>query len=294
MPISEVTRKAITDELSLLEVSWSGRFDEVTFLNRLYDLDQLPSHDIRLRNAASDIKQHRVSFLDWDDNWVFEDDRFELYFNDQAFLSFLAETVHPAVRPDPDAVRDLVAVYNRHLRHDGWELVPVADISGRPVYGARRVMVIPEATQELEEAVAAGDMVYLAKQVQRLRRGIEDDPELAIGTAKELVETVCKTVLTDLNVEIDPEWSIGRLLKETLDRVLGEDKADASTRKIAGGLNTTIAGLAELRNDQGTGHGHPAQAVLPDRQAARLAAGAASAVAIFVFEAYNARNRDQR
>jgi hypothetical protein len=36
---------------------------------------------------------------------------------------------------------------------------------------------------------------YLSNQIQRMEKSIESDPALAIGTAKELVETCCFTVL---------------------------------------------------------------------------------------------------
>lgn len=42
--------------------------DEVEFLDRLYDLDDLPSTDRRHRPARGDITQHRIANLDWDDD----------------------------------------------------------------------------------------------------------------------------------------------------------------------------------------------------------------------------------
>lgn len=45
-------------------------------------------------------------------------------------------------------------------------------------------------------------------------------------------------------------------------QVTGDDPGAAATRRILGGLTTVAIGLAELRNQVGTGHGrpHPAQA----------------------------------
>ncbi|CAI3789461.1 hypothetical protein AHFPHNDE_03157 [Pseudomonas sp. MM227] len=42
-------------------VSWSGALDEVTFLKRLYDLQNLPSNDSRYASAEGDIFQHRIN-----------------------------------------------------------------------------------------------------------------------------------------------------------------------------------------------------------------------------------------
>ena len=66
--ISEATRRDIQDMFvcgvemptdgAVKVVHWSGRLDDPDFLNRLYDLDELPSHDSRYRTAAGDIACH--------------------------------------------------------------------------------------------------------------------------------------------------------------------------------------------------------------------------------------------
>ena len=110
------------------------------FLARLYDLTKLPSHDRRYADAAGDIYQHCVNNSDWSSDWVFYDSRFNILHSDDAeFLRFLCETVHPVVRPDPEEGLTLVAAYNQALIEDGWELTVAKQISGRPVYGARKV-----------------------------------------------------------------------------------------------------------------------------------------------------------
>jgi AbiJ N-terminal domain 3 len=149
--ISEVTRRAIADRVTAGHFSWAGRFSEDDFLSRLYDLSALPSHDHRFSTAAGDISQHRVSWQDWDDDWIFYDSRFNLMrCSDEEFLRFLAETVHPVVRSDPEETERLVSLYNNQLKADDWELVPEDEISGRPVFAARKVgrhiEVFPEPT----------------------------------------------------------------------------------------------------------------------------------------------------
>ena len=107
MQITEITRGAILDELRLGEIWWSGRLDEPTFLARLYPLDEMPSYDTRFKTARDDIRQHRENNLDWDDEWVFTDDRLELDKDDEKFLQFLAMTVslfHPVAEPRCTAV----------------------------------------------------------------------------------------------------------------------------------------------------------------------------------------------
>lgn len=137
--ITEVSRRAIIDYLSV-DVQWSGRLEEDEFLSRIYDLTQIPSTDGRFSNAIGDIRQHRVNWTDWPDEWVFTDQRFNiLWSSDDEFLKFLCETVHPVVRPDIETAREMVHEYNINLKKDGWEIFERANISGRPVFGARKI-----------------------------------------------------------------------------------------------------------------------------------------------------------
>jgi len=147
--ISEVTRRAIADAVIAGNYDWAGRFNEVDFLSRLLDLNALPSDDQRFDTAAGDIRQHRVNWQDWERDWVFYDARFGLlHAEDEAFVRFLCETVHPLVRPYTEDALRLVELYNRELRRDGWEIVQTGEISGRPLFSARHGAAQPEIFPE--------------------------------------------------------------------------------------------------------------------------------------------------
>jgi hypothetical protein len=47
--ITEVTRRAIFDAVLASRCDWSGRLNEQEFLNELFDLESLPSVDLRYR-----------------------------------------------------------------------------------------------------------------------------------------------------------------------------------------------------------------------------------------------------
>jgi hypothetical protein len=59
------------------------------------------------------------------------------------------------------------------------------------------------------------DIPELHRQIERMKSAIEDDPGLAIGTAKELVETTCKTILEERGIKFDENADIPNLVKET-------------------------------------------------------------------------------
>jgi hypothetical protein len=137
--ITGVTRRRIVD---LLEgTDWYGRLDETDFLERLYDLEAMESHDRRFPTASGDIIQHRYNNpLDWDDDWVFHDDRFGLNRGpDATLLRFLAEMLHPEVRTDATEAQGLLAALNELLARDGYALVEHTSISGYPAYEGRTI-----------------------------------------------------------------------------------------------------------------------------------------------------------
>lgn len=150
---------------------WWGRLSEIGFLGQLYDLESLPSTDPRHATAAEDIARHRVANFDWDDDWVFHDQRFRLAEGpDQVLLDFLAQMAHPLVLPDAEQAAKLVTALNTLLGPDGWELRMSGFISGRPVYAAFRI------------PGGAGHMV-------RLQIGDDDASKLdiALGQAHQLL-----------------------------------------------------------------------------------------------------------
>lgn len=300
MSVSELTRLAIIDELVTRGVGWGGRLEEPNFLARLYDLENMPSTDTRFGNAAGDIWQHRVNNpTDWDDDWIFYDHRFNLlHADDEVFLRFLAETVHPVLRRDPGEVDALVGMYNEHLRHDGFELAEVTRMSGRPVYAGRSRLTVPGTLRQVERAVSAGDTDYLTQQITRIEGAVESDPELAIGTAKEMVETYCTTVLVALGHTPDKNWDLPRLVKETTkslqltpDDVKPNAPSADTIRRVLGSLGQIVSGVAELRNQYGTGHGKPLGTGGLGPRHARLAVGTAATLAAFLFETYDQRNQ---
>jgi hypothetical protein len=293
--ITEVTRKNIFDAITLSRVSWSGRMQEDDFLARLYDLKALPSTDHRYSNAADDIWQHQVRNSDWESDWVFTDRRFNLMWcADEDLLRFLAETLHPVVRADAAEVDQLLGVFNEHLAADGWELYPATLISGRPVFAGRRLMIVDHAVAAVKSAVEPLRAEYVNQQITRMNAAVQNDPELAIGTAKELVETVCKAILVARTGSFDQGLDFPALVKRAMKQLqlAPEDVPSAAKgvetiRILLNGLGNIAGRLAELRNLYGTGHGKDPSARVLDGRHARLAVGAAATLAAFLVETHH-------
>lgn len=301
--ISEATRRDIIDSILLEGVSWSGRLEEPDFLLRIFDLKKMPSTDSRFTDAYRDVWQHRVNNpFDWEDDWVFHDGRLNLlHGSDDNFLRFLCETIHPVVRPDPAEVERLRDSYNGHLRNDGYEIVERTRVADRPIFIARQSQLGAAAhVSALKERFSEDAAAYTARQITRMESSIYDDPGLAIGTAKELVETICRTILAERAVHLEGSPEIPQLVKATFKELdlVPEDvpdraKANDVIKKLLSNLATVAGGLAELRNKYGTGHGKEARAKGLGPRHAKLAAGAASALAVFLLETHEEKPKDR-
>lgn len=299
--VSDVTRRDIIDYFNVSGTSWSGTMDEAEFLGRLYDMEKIPSTDRRFETVGGDIHQHRVNNFDWPDDWVFYDDRFELHHSDEKLLRFLAETLHPVVQRDPQKVAILVGELNKRLQLDGWELAEAETISGRPCYAAQRVR--SGAVMAVTRARVAADVLeagWMKHEITRMEKAIHTDPSLAIGTAKEVVETCCKTILTRRG-QVPPKGAdIPMLVKLTAkelnlipDGIPDAAKGADAIRMILRSLATMTQGLAELRGLYGTGHGRDGKHRGLQPRHARLAVAASIAFVDFVAETYREREDQQ-
>lgn len=296
--ISQIARRDIFDAIQIESIDWAGRLDETTFLSRLYDLESMPSSDGRYSSAKGDIWQHRCNNYDWDDDWVFYDSRFNLLdCNDDIFLNFLCHMLHPVVRTDIEEVKKILKIFNGMLSHDDFEIIELSHISNKPVFSGRMKFVgkasIEKKGSEIKNIFNAD---YVTHQINLMESSIEISPYQAIGVAKELIETACKSIFKDKQKEYDKSWELSRLMRETTkllkltpDDISDEAKAAKSIRQILGSLSAVVQGIAEVRNEYGSGHGKDGDFKGLQSRHAKLAVGAASTLAIYLLETHEMR-----
>ena len=236
------------------------------FSNRSFDAFFAETFEIQIYGPRYEFrgpsKAKRLRAL-----WHIEPDA--LVANILAALIDRAEQAEDA--PDPDLVKECRQIVSR-LRGDDAsfdDLVAIASVE---------------------------NLSQLQDQLARARDRARDDPDLAIGTAKEVVETVCKTTLGKCGAPLPSAPKFSSLLRATLKELnLVPEAVEASKRgtdtvkRILGSLGSLGNGLAELRNLYGTGHGRDGAAVGLQPRHARLAVGAMSALAVFLFETHEAR-----
>ncbi|AZC91345.1 hypothetical protein C4K29_5066 [Pseudomonas chlororaphis subsp. piscium] len=295
--LPQQVRINVLDGLRLENVAWYGQLDDVEFLSRLFDLQQLPSTDSRFKDAAGDIWQHRYNNDDWENDWVYADPRFQLIDGPvEQFLRFLCEIVHPIVRPDRDEALKLVLHFNDQLRPAGWEIYEEERIAGRPRFSFRQRSSSSRAVLRAKTVAEALNAGWMAKEIERLENSIDRDPALAIGTAKELIETCCKSILTKRAIPFTKSDDLGDLTKKVAkelqlvpEGITDATKGAENIRLILRNLTQLTNNLAQLRGLYGTGHGRDGQHRGLQPRHARLAVASAVAFIDFVSETFRHR-----
>jgi hypothetical protein len=248
---------------------------------------------MRFENAKEDIRQHTVyNPGDWDSNWIFDDERFNLLSGpENDFLRFLCEMIHPKVRPDEGEAKSLQKMFNEQLGPEGYQIVEKITSFGNKRYEPTGILSNTLGTLEQVRDIAEKlNSEYLQKEIVRMTNAIDRDPELAIGTAKEFVETICKTILTQRKKSFKKDEDLPKLVFMTINEVRastasGSDKkVDAIMQRILGNLNDLARCLAELRNLHGTGHGKDIHTVTLEPRHAALAVNAATTIVLFLYQ----------
>jgi uncharacterized protein (DUF4415 family) len=295
-PVSHSVRRAIVQMLQSEGVGWQGALNDVDFLLPIYDLDALPSTDSRFKTAGQDIWQHRINNpSDWPEDWVYSDERFRLIDGpDVTFLAFIERMVSPQVRPDIGLEPKLAERISRELERTGWSLARRDSLRGEIVYRVEPFNpVIRRAHQSMRTTAAVLSSTWMHQELSRIEAAIDTDPALAIGTAKEMVETCCKHISDALKLKISANPDMPELTKVVLKalRLVPEDisesaKGAETVKRTLSNLSQVTQGLSELRKLYGTGHGRSTSHKSLSARHARLAVGAAAVFIEFVTATY--------
>jgi hypothetical protein len=148
-----------------------------------------------------------------------------------------------------------------------------------------------EPILDTTEQIAIANSFELNKYILRIRRAVESDPELAVGSTKELLESVLKTVLEGFGEELGKD-ELPDLLKRT-QKVLKIDPKEVNlntkgreiVKRTLSNLGQLVIGINELRGLYGTGHGKVGKSGITPRHA-RLVVGAGATLATFLMETF--------
>ena len=148
----------------------------------------------------------------------------------------------------------------------------------------------------VEDLANLPDGSAIRENLARLQRELDGgDAAAAIGTAKDLIESTAKVVLTAEGQTIAKAEALPSLIKRTHQIVNlhaasaahTDRDVQAAVKRIRGGLQAVVLGVVDLRNAVGTGHGHVSASPSGLADDARLAGEAAAAWIRSILSAYS-------
>lgn len=134
---------------------------------------------------------------------------------------------------------------------------------------------------------------YISSQIDLMVKMQDENPTDAIGKAKELIESCCKTILEKEGCSIDKNWDMPRLIDETfklfgiMPKEISDDiKGAKSIKQVLGNLKAVAQGISELRNLYGSGHGKSSSFTGLEPRHASLAVGSSVTLVRFLWDSY--------
>ena len=136
---------------------------------------------------------------------------------------------------------------------------------------------------------------YLSRQIDLMVQMQISDPTNAIGMAKELIESCCKTILDEKGIEYSKNDDVPQLADKTMNaldllpaNVQSTDRGAEAIKAVLGNLRAIPTKLAEIRNPFGSGHGKSASFQGLEARHAKLAVGSSITFVDFIWNTYEA------
>jgi hypothetical protein len=139
------------------------------------------------------------------------------------------------------------------------------------------------------------ESLRIREQVEALEEALPDKPGVVVSFCRTIIETACKTILSDRGIAYEAGWEAPKLISETTKYLhLGQHQdgqADSRLRdgaeKLVRGINSIIDGVMAIRNDHGSAaHGADAYAPMLDSRYAEIVARATDAVVGLIFKTH--------
>lgn len=150
--------------------------------------------------------------------------------------------------------------------------------------------VISQTADDLKKKFSSE---YMSKQIELMVSMQKTNPTNAIGTAKELIESCCKTILDEQGISWSKTDDVPQLTNKTLDtlnllpaNVQSTDQGADAIKAVLGNLRSIPSKLAEIRNPFGSGHGKSASFKGLEERHAKLAVGSSITFVDFVWNTY--------
>jgi len=147
-------------------------------------------------------------------------------------------------------------------------------------------------TDIITDIAQTSQEIDVDEHVNRIRDSLVKDPALAIGSTKELLESVFKSVLHIDGTTIGQDDMPKLWKKVQIALVLDPSQVDStapgadSFRRLLGSMTQIVVSITELRNLYGTGHGK-SKATKLDMESAQLVVAAGTVLASYIMRRHN-------
>lgn len=144
----------------------------------------------------------------------------------------------------------------------------------------------------VSEEMARLDSASVERDWARALARRTSDPEAAVTAARALIESVCKTILEDLEISYSERDDLPKLYRRAADalELTPDQYTDEQIRRILGGCASAVDGLAALRNRSGDAHGKGRGAYRLAQRHASLAVNLAGTLAMLLVETFAERS----
>jgi hypothetical protein len=178
----------------------------------------------------------------------------------QEYLEAINWSDHDQVRRALRAMERLLDGWGGDAVERFWRLLAQDGYKHNPETG---LLDIPVTTFNPGSLSNLKDPSVIQSHLSRIQRALPSDPEQVIGSAKELIESTAKYVLDERGVAYSKNDDVTQLISRAQEAIgLSPAKAPTvgpdgggSIKRILGGASSVAIGVAELRNQYGTGHG---------------------------------------
>ena len=201
-----------------------------------------------------------------------------LHFGDEDYDGNVLQVIPIIINDDPERLR----VVERFVGLEDWLQESDPQLYAE-IYSTGEVF----ALSDIEKLAIQSDITEFNRHVERIRNGIENDPEQALGSAKELLESVLKSIvgLEGESAGGDDMHALLRIALRKLDLDVQKTNRDGgeTIKRTLNNLVQIVVGVAEVRNLYGTGHGRYKSKEL-EIVHVKLMVNAATTVASFLIE----------
>lgn len=194
---------------------------------------------------------------------------------------------------EPETLQAVISHMNLFLEYDGLMLAHERKtVKVRPLASKSAVV------EALSEKIIVLNFEAVTSEVNRALKAADSDPPVAVTSACVIIESVCRSILKEMELEPPAKRDVEGLLRAVQEPLgLSPSRSDlapliaSDVKQVLGGLTTVTKGIGALRTHGGSAHAHEVGQAPIDGRIARFAIHSASTIALFLVETWERKQR---